>query len=801
MVYSVQVLQPKFDSCSTLSALSRVSSSMVGIKEPEQKMARLDAAAQQTLPTVGAASGASTDSGASQDGKDVFKPEEHAGMLGITVREPPSPDVPTEFEIISGEAVQLKTFITALHASVLWRLSAFLFEDPIVKLREPLYKQRTPPFEVKEAGAPTGYMEPWNMLNCVKSLAENNLYESSLTMWQFDPAQDKFDGIDLGVNAISWKQYQACSELWNEQRLLASSQNPDKARFIFESFIPSAVKSVDIVKELQEKGTFFQALPACGGNVLLWSLIGALDEWLKKHAEGAPDTREMVIRLLEASLNVTCRMRLAPNEAQIRLDQLGYMDVLRVLGAALGAVSFHEFAMKALDLPNITGKESGPELVNKMGIFGVTFKGKPIDKNVAYSILAIVGMADRGEGLAAVQFLDRVNSNVMADFSKLLRTFQMLRKLCQPDEWQEGTVAVMESMAIALLTGDKAADSFSTEYILPRGRRSCGYVHATITSMKFKKWFLDDQVTQAAGGASTALSLEGLLDIKSKCRSPRAFWKNFAQKEDIEEEPNCIKYTTEKFEAFKETFKCVGDKHAADLIYKVMTNQFFSDFKELAASGAKFSDTFSGNLDDNGDDAEDSLHTPVHTFRASLIDAPIPSTKQKVQFDNAYGESGDAEYVEKLYRQVTGMRKGSVTFHVMDYSSSSAWKSAGLATQLVQKSRFVKSKGPPGKENSLFLLSADLFPNKEMFQKVDGYKQPVLSTDQMKVAAEWTCASKNNNTICLFTDGRTRKIRKEFESIVDKQQTDEQKQFDGGIIYAFPPKGDPRFAKRQILLP
>jgi hypothetical protein len=115
-------------------------------------------------------------------------------------------------------------------------------------------------------------------------------------------------------------------------------------------------------------------------------------------------------------------MRLAPNGGQIRLDQLGYMDVLRVPGVGLGAISFHEFAFKVLGLPGVTGRESGPELVRKLEILGVTFKGKPIDINVAYSILSIVGMCDRGEGLNAIQFLDRVNPHVMADYTKLLYT-------------------------------------------------------------------------------------------------------------------------------------------------------------------------------------------------------------------------------------------------------------------------------------------------------------------------------------------------------------------------------------------
>ena len=470
------------------------------------------------------------------------------------------------------------------------------------------------------------------------------------------------------------------------------------------------------------------------------------------------------------------------------------MDVMRVLQVALGAISFHEFAMKVLGLPEVNGRESGPELVKKLETLGVTYKGKPIERNVAYSILNIVGIADQGEGLEAVRFLERVDPNVLSDASKLLRTFQTVRKLTPPDEWQEGIAMVVESMAVAILAGDTPADAFSLDYLVPKARRSAGYIHGAITSMKFKKWFLDDLVTQASGGASTGLSLDGLLQIKSKCSSIRTFWTNFAHKEEIEDTPNCIKYTTEKFAAFKEKLTCVGDKLAADLIYKVMTNQFAIDFKEIAASGTKFADHFHGDADD---DLQDSLHKSLQMFRASLITAPIPSTKQSVNFENAFTDTGDSEHVGTLYKQVTRMRKDMVSFLVINYSHADAWKPAGQATNLLQRSRFMKSRGVPGKENSLFLLNAELFPNRAMFQKADAYKQSVPLSDQLKEAAKWTTSSRLTNSICLFTDGRTPKIRKAFQDIAEETQTDEQKHFHGEIIYACPHKGDPRFAKTQ----
>ena len=54
-------------------------------------------------------------------------------------------------------------------------------------------------------------------------------------------------------------------------------------------------------------------------------------------------------------------MRLDPSAGQIRLDKLSYMDVMRMLRMATGAISFHQFAMEVLGLPEVTGAETGPE--------------------------------------------------------------------------------------------------------------------------------------------------------------------------------------------------------------------------------------------------------------------------------------------------------------------------------------------------------------------------------------------------------------------------------------------------------
>ncbi len=458
-----------------------------------------------------------------------FTPAQHAKMLGITEEMPPRPEKPTPTDILSGAAPLLHKWVPDLWKYVVWRLSERLYNDPLVSLRKPLRTQRTPPF-VAEGVAPTTYKEPWNMQNCLSSLRSNGFYEGSLTAWQFAPATTEWNSMELGIETVSWQQLGACEGLWSPTQLANSAAIHQQERFIFPGFVPTCVESDVVIEELMKKEAFFNDLPACGGNAVLWSLIVALSDAV----DANKPTR--VMQLYQASVTVTARMRLAPQKMQIILDQLSFTDVIRVQGKAIGATSFLEFLILVLRMPEITGLESGPELETKLSTMGVMWQGQDVGKQLCYAILSAVGVATKGIGLAAVRFLERVEPSVFAEPTKLMRTFQVLKKACGREEWLDAAANMMESIAVAILSGDCNAEEFTGDYLVPKARRAIGYVQSSITKTKFLKWFLDEQMTLAAGGArSGAISPAGLLAMKDKCFSPRAFWFEFrdAEWEDL----------------------------------------------------------------------------------------------------------------------------------------------------------------------------------------------------------------------------------------------------------------------------
>ena len=247
--------------------------------------------------------------------------------LGIPETIPFRPAIPEEDEIMSGNAPTLKNWMPKLFRSVVSRLSVLLYDTPEIALRAPLYKQKCPDIRAA-AGArdlPTSFKEPWSMANCPNSLTSTGLYEAAGPIWQFDPCCEEWDGQELLQGDASWVQWKACLGHWSEVNFVNSSPVPEQRRFVFPGYIPTAVRSVDVVNATGVKNGFFQDLPVCGGHIMLFSLYGALDDALAAAAgasgeEARKQAVARVLRLYEASLSVTIRMRVAPSASQIVLD-------------------------------------------------------------------------------------------------------------------------------------------------------------------------------------------------------------------------------------------------------------------------------------------------------------------------------------------------------------------------------------------------------------------------------------------------------------------------------------------------
>jgi hypothetical protein len=246
-----------------------------------------------------------------------------------------------------------------------------------------------------------------------------------------------------------------------------------------------------------------------------------------------------------------------------------------------------------------------------------------------------------------------------------------------------------------------------------------------------------------------------------------------------------------------------GDKKASDIIRKVITNKYEDEFSDIAASGASFADAFANApADDEEEATESTLRDDMQSFRNGLRETPVPAHAAGVDevLPTIPGDE-DSELIAKLHKQVIVIRKNLIQFIATNqFATQDYWKKGGQATMLYQRSKFAQSSGEAavaGKQNSMIMLNAELFPTKEVFASPTPHKDPVPMTPDLKSAAKWVMAAQGNNTICVLADGRSKKVRRAFEDIVDECQTDEQKHLDGYIVYAAPSSNDVRFHKRK----
>ena len=443
-------------------------------------------------------------------------------LLGIPEQQPECMDMPSDDQMMTGVAPTPYEYMKGLVPHVKHRLSVWLHKNKNIQLQQPLHTLQTPQIETAASGA-TAYKERWNMENCEKSLQRNELYEAAMTAHQFDLHTNNWNGRELGAEQVTWTQLNACTGFWTQAALTASAEKDKTRRLIFPGMLPTCIKTLWEVSELMKKGQFFKQLPACGGHAILWSWFIAMGEALSREDEA------LILALHEAGLNVTVRMRLNPSQEQVALDQLSFVDALRMGHVAAGATSNLEFAVLVCGLTNTLETDTGPMIEKKVTSLGIQFRGKPVTKGMCYTISAVAGFHKKEHCLKAVRFLERANSNALANPDKIQRIMACIKKHANVNEADHVLVFLMEVMGVTFLCGDATDETYAIDKLVGAKRGESGFVQYTLAKFRFVGWFLNAQMNHAASGATAALSIEGLEKIKGKVESVLQFYREFAK--------------------------------------------------------------------------------------------------------------------------------------------------------------------------------------------------------------------------------------------------------------------------------
>ena len=117
----------------------------------------------------------------------------------------------------------------------------------------------------------------------------------------------------------------------------------------FSGFMPTSARSLATVQPMLDSGGL-KDMPACGGLSILWSRLGAFDDAFELMKVDKARGRHPLLKLYEASLNVTIRLRVTEDTDQLVLDKFGFAEVIRASAIASAAESFFIFVQRVADL-------------------------------------------------------------------------------------------------------------------------------------------------------------------------------------------------------------------------------------------------------------------------------------------------------------------------------------------------------------------------------------------------------------------------------------------------------------------
>ena len=227
---------------------------------------------------------------------------------------------------------------------------------------------------------------------------------------------------------------------------------------------------------------------------------------------------------------------------------------------------------------------------------------------------------------------------------------------------------------------------------------------------------------------------------------------------------------------------CRREKAAA-LLKNVVAHNYDPEFNTIASTAAPFEMYL--NSGGGGDDDTTDFQDAFAEYKESLMEVPVSTEAAASGATAAFAAiPGDekSEDKEKLYAKVTQKRRESVKFYFVREWKDDIYKKGGKLSEIYQRSNFASARGEPGKKNSLLLFLPELHPTAGAFGSATSHKDPVPHVDEIGKAVKWMIGARGSNTIVLTTDGRSRKIRKAIEEILDESNPDEQKHIEGYSI-------------------
>jgi hypothetical protein len=246
----------------------------------------------------------------------------------------------------------------------------------------------------------------------------------------------RWDGVDVLPGEMSWCKFAAARQFWTEDAYANSSQVEHNRRFIFPSFVPSAVAGVAAVTQP------LACLPVFGGRAVLLTFAEALIDAIEN------GSFQKLRQLYEASLSVVVRIRSGPSVSQVLMDSLAYAEATRALKTA-HAETYYEFVSKVARLDALKdvfdADGPAPHLVKELKKLGIWVRGLEIMKAQATAIFAVSKFTCHQPLAVALRLL--------SEKTRKLDQESLLKRICQATtKMYKDRVAASEALTFAINT-------------------------------------------------------------------------------------------------------------------------------------------------------------------------------------------------------------------------------------------------------------------------------------------------------------------------------------------------------------
>ena len=192
----------------------------------------------------------------------------------------------------------------------------------------------------------------------------------------------------------------------------------------------------------------------------------------------------------------------------------------------------------------------------------------------------------------------------------------------------------------------------------------------------------------------------------------------------------------------------------------------------------------------------------VSTLAQTSVGDKAGMTAAPVQPRTLSASEEDRSAEQKVWEKVCGIRRARLKFYsvrpgastvLAKHSLSDVYKVNGHLAQAFKSSR--SDKWESQNQMRAFIFSADTFD----YGKQKSVKPAVEWTDEMGHMIKWLTPHKDNNTMVMCFDGRSKACRRKLDDWVCENYPDEGKQAELWVTYAgLTAVADPREPKRKV---